>query len=215
MKSIALSACTFLLLGVMPLQAQKPESFDGFPKNAVEKSDLHFIRDFHPHPFATIKIYHYDGQPFTGFAFEKGKYANILEVYKNGRLHGISKSWYKSGAMKGYLKYKKGLVIVNKVWWKNGQQRWEHHYKKGYRSGKHKTWSEDGVQLSLEEYRNNGIDRTTTRWHRNGQLKEKGDYTTIVETYSSRIQKAGTWQYWDESGQLIKTERWKDGQVVE
>ena len=47
-----------------------------------------------------------------------------------------------------------------------------------------------------------------TTWHPNReQIYSKGFYF--------RGQKKGSWSYWNEQGQLIKTEEWKDGKLIE
>ncbi len=55
------------------------------------------------------------------------------------------------------------------------------------------------------------LERRRTRWTlggilENGQLKHKGNYKNYKEG-----KKEGLWEYYDEEGNLTKTEEYKDG----
>ena len=67
-------------------------------------------------------IYLYEGQPFTGIAYEALPDGQVVaeEAYVDGGLKGLSREWYPTGALKSEGYYKSGAPHSAKEWCQDG-----------------------------------------------------------------------------------------------
>lgn len=94
------------------------------------------------------------GQPFA------------RKSYLNGKLHGISKSWYENGKLQDSAVYKNGIVI-----------------------GDEKGWHEDGSIKFVTSYDTTGNgDGSSQSFYPNGVIRSKGNYKNEKRT--------GVWYYY-------------------
>ena len=72
-------------------------------------------------------MYYYDkdsNELFTGKASWRLRYNNqkFEGSYKDGQLHGISKTWYENGNLAEETIYENGLIISKNLWEENGRK---------------------------------------------------------------------------------------------
>ncbi len=143
----------------------------------------------------------------------------IEQNFLNGLEHGIKIEWNE-----------KGNIIA------------EHNFKYGQYFGKQTTYYETGQIMSEQFYKFDREDSTFTQYYPNGKIESLGKYKftdqdlsliqqfktdTIsikdsdevvtgfkIRTDESYKPKNGVWKYWDEKGNLVKEELYKDGQLV-
>ena len=73
--------------------------------------------------------------------------------YKNGKRHGICKSWYEDGQPMYESPYKNGKKDgIWKGWYADGQLQYEYPYKNGKRHGMDKDWCEKGTLKRTRYY---------------------------------------------------------------
>ncbi|MDG1841551.1 MAG: hypothetical protein P8I93_04295 [Crocinitomicaceae bacterium] len=66
--------------------------------------------------------------------------------YKNGKLDGVSKSWYKNGQLKDECLWKDNkIMIYAKSWYVNGQMKSEKTFDKEKNETSITEWNEDGT----------------------------------------------------------------------
>jgi antitoxin component YwqK of YwqJK toxin-antitoxin module len=170
--------------------------------------------------------------PFTGISISD--YSNIERgVSREGFKNGLATGFKESFTQEGVLKYRYDSYIedgeravVSEYYYPNGQLEDRTHYfsKKGevdslisnesyYENGQlwYKT---NNLTGHGESYHRNGqlacgpLDNNISIcYHPNGELKEKG---MILNR-----EKTGLWESFDENGNPTKTERYKDGELIE
>lgn len=145
---------------------------------------------------------------------------------------GEYKSYYKEGQLKIVKHFLDGqLDGVHVTYFKNGQKETEVNYLKGKMQGNWISYYENGDTSMImpiksdvkngvikEFYLGNRLKRTGAwvdnyedgpeeLFNENGSLQMKGYYRLGV--------KDSIWQYFDEKGQLLKSELWKMGKQIE
>ena len=98
------------------------------------------------------RLMYYQGEPFTGVAFEMHNESQLKEEnhFKDGILHGEFKSYHKNGQLEGEGTYKDGKSDgVAKFYYDNGQLESEGAFNDGKYDGVFKKYSSDG-QLEME-----------------------------------------------------------------
>lgn len=93
--------------------------------------------------------------PYTGILYSQ--YPNgqihVENTYKNGKLDGTSKWWWKNGQLMREIPFKNGEYDgIQRWWWKNGQLSLEEVYKMGKETEKSKCWNEQGERITPLEY---------------------------------------------------------------
>lgn len=78
-------------------------------------------------------VYLYESKPFTGISYELDNDVLVSEIsYKEGVLHGVSKSWYPCGYPLSEEYYENGgLHGIKKEWFENGKIKSEAKYEHG------------------------------------------------------------------------------------
>ena len=93
----------------------------------------------------------------------------VDEFYENGKLHGVSKEWYESGAIKKQSVHLKGEPCSESSWHEQGQIASECTFVKGKLSGLRRAWYPDGKPKSEYEYQDS-CPVSGKQWYANGQL---------------------------------------------
>lgn len=137
---------------------------------------------------------------FKKLIFEglKIQYLSSEYYYDNGQLQ-----W------KGYNDKKGDPLRKNRVWYyRNGKpaNTWEYYGKYPY--GKYEQYYENGQLQVLGQFSMNLPEPITRKERKNPRLYDP-------KMIKSESYKVGTWQYWDEEGNLLKEEIYKDGLVDE
>lgn len=105
--------------------------------------------------------------------------------------HKVGSVYYKKGESQPY-----SGVLYGK--YKNGKYLSIQEYKNGVGNGKWINYYESGNIKEIGHYNDNRVEGPISQYHPNGVLKAKG-------TYAHWRKKVGTWTYYNENGNLIKT----------
>ena len=136
-----------------------------------------------------------------------------------------------------------GLIHGRKIEWdNNGNKISEQNFRYGQSYGKQTIYYEDGKIMSISFFKFDREDSITAEYYLNGRLKSMGRYkftdsdlylvkksqsdsALILDSVGNIIgtkkmaweyykPKSGIWKYWDEKGNFIKQELYKDGELV-
>jgi len=135
----------------------------------------------------------------SGDQYDGNKYTEV--TYKNGKKHGLSTEWWKTGQKKweGTYKddskhgkwtrwhdngkkfeeenYKDGKENgLHTIWYENGQKKWEENYKDGKKDGLARTWYENGQECVVQTYKDGKNDGLYTRFDQNGEIEQETTY---------------------------------------
>ncbi len=142
-------------------------------------------------------LVYFKGKPFTGKLFSDddnipNKCNCTLEAqYKNGKLNGYKKTYYKNGKPKFSGKYKMGVKNGTDIYYyENGKKKQVEKYVNGILTEKIRYYKNGNIQKK-ETYKNGKV-IASILYNRNGTPKNKGQSTDIQTTNninSSQIQK--------------------------
>ena len=133
--------------------------------------------------------YLYGEKPITGLIFERNDSDAILKEYEvkfylNGKLEGISKSFYEDGSAKEILTYSNGLLTGERsYYWPNGLLKESNQFERGIMTGQ------------------------STYFFSNGQIQKKFE----LDQYGK---KHGLWEDYYSNGQLKETSKYKNGEII-
>lgn len=159
----------------------------------------------------------------------------------NHKIHGIEKLYYHSGLLKNIHHYSNGEAdstwtryhpdgsIISIENYSNGKKHGlqtyyqtstdnfeTFEYVDGKKEGPNKQYWGDSITHSVTIYKNNEQNGPYTAWHSNGQMSVSGNYYPFKK-YDYRFSmhnRTGVWNYWNELGQLIKTEVWEHAELI-
>ena len=134
--------------------------------------------------------------------------------YKDGKLDGEWLHYYENGEVKEKSNYKDGTREGEESWYyENGQLKGKSNYKDGKEDGESSEYREDGQLKETVIYKNNKLERYVDyHYHENGQLKWKRNHKVFGKTRNDS-KYDGEWLSYDETGELKKTEIYKDGKL--
>lgn len=118
---------------------------------------------------------------------------HALGEYRKGKMIGVWKYSYPDGKVESIQKFDDGKAISIDFWDKYGNQV----IKNG--TGVAKQYSPSGQIESIMSYKNNVFHGKCETWYPNG--------IKATELYYENGKPMGTWHYWNENGELIKTEK--------
>lgn len=186
------------------------------------------------------KLYYKSGQLHRVQEYKDGKTSGIHKEYApDGTLdysavndHGIvDRNWYKTGmpridqsAEKSLSWDKAGLVTFEgfydirkcpncrreglyKEYYDNGKIKLKGEFRNGKKVGTWTGYNEDGTKAYEQDYDRDDY-AVLTYFHPNGQKSAQG------ESVKHSFVKIARWDYWDENGNHIKTERYYKGRLV-
>ena len=125
--------------------------------------------------------------------YSNGKPQAIGE-FSEGQMDGIWQYFYQNGKRQSIQKYSDGKVVNINYWDENGSQL----VIEG--TGIAKMYYPSGQIQSIMSYRNCVFDGKCETWFSNG--------IKATETFYERGKPIGEWKYWNEYGELIKTENY-------
>jgi len=129
--------------------------------------------------------------------FPGTKQKMIENHFKDGKLNGKSKYWYKNGQLEQIVNYKNGVVSgLYRAYWENGSIKQESNWINGIQSGKTEFWYSNGKK-EQEYIVKNGVKIGEALFYfENGKLKSCGVFIND--------QKNGEWKYYNIFGKLIE-----------
>lgn len=138
----------------------------------------------------------------------------VLEAfYDRSKFAGDVTKYYSTGEKKStgtYLLGKKDLLTGEFTeWYKNGNRKFTGNYIKGKKSGICR-WFYENDQVKKEAvYEKDNYAGFVREFYENGEKKIVGEYAKGV----NQGLKNGVWRVWDEKGNLIKDEKYKNGRL--
>jgi|SRR6185436_347638 len=139
--------------------------------------------------------------------FDESGYMSFDENYKNEKLEG-RRTEYRYGSVKKFVEnYSDGILNGNKkTFYESGTLQEDGGYKNGKRDGV-VTWYNQQEKPSIEyTYKMGIIDGPAKTYFASGNLQTEGNYKNNNET--------GEWKEYDESGNIIKTIMYDNGNKV-
>ena len=150
----------------------------------------------------------------TTYYYENGN-KQAEGMFENNKLQGEWTYFKENGVLTKKEKFTLGELNSSKQYYQNGQLKREEYYM-------------IGIKLRVKYYYNNGnlhIDQQSanypsiTMYYENGEKQAVGNLKIdskgeIITDENEGLIKLGDWKYYDENGNLTKTETYKDGKVV-
>ncbi|HEY8278522.1 MAG TPA: hypothetical protein VIH99_02785 [Bdellovibrionota bacterium] len=153
--------------------------------------------------------------------------------WKNSQRHGVWRDFDKAGHLRAEYFYEEGKPAgLWRRWWPSGKLASSGGYKNGLAEGEWKAWAENGMPIFTGEFRAGQADgmaidrfpdsksktiglwkngkhvKAWAAWHMNGQKSFEG-------TYNDAGQEHGLFRYWLYDGELLKSQRWENGKLLE
>ncbi len=125
---------------------------------------------------------------------------------KDEMLEGIWKSFYKTGRIKSSVNYKNSEVTGEAFFYyddENKTLKAEVTFEDEKVTGIYSEFHKNGARKAKINYDDGKPDGSAEFYYRNGRLKIEGEYKDG--------EKHGKWNYYDEKGERIGKERWKNG----
>lgn len=124
--------------------------------------------------------------------------------YNMGKLEGMYRIFYENGKIQEESFYKDNLKSGPSRWYnKNGRMIAMYNYQNGNFEGMQRTYYENDTTQSISNYSLNLLNGEYKEYYRNGVLKATGKYLNGL--------KEGDWIEYDETGNRLKTTRYKAG----
>lgn len=157
------------------------------------KSDIH--KDYYSNGKLRVEC-RKKGKQFDGAYYEyyeNGK-AAAKGQFINGVMDGKWEYFYSNGNIKSIENRINGIVTNINLWDSTGV----HQVIDG--NGTSFAYYNTGQLMSRASFKNSKYDGKFETWHLNGQKQWEFYYSKGIPT--------GVWKYWDENGELIKTEKY-------
>ena len=133
--------------------------------------------------------------------------------YKNGKEDGLWELFHENGQLGSRWNYKNGQeegLFVS--FYDNGQLKHRENYIDGELDGLYETFHEKG-KLYETFHKNGKPDGHWETFYLNSNFFLHGPRKTRGKIKNEKLE--GLWEYFDEEGNLTKTEEYKDGELVE
>ena len=161
--------------------------------------------------FRAGKYYEKGGdEPITGKfqAYHKNGKLMSESHYVNGLKDGVEKGWDPYGKLRLETNFKNGKNHgVARNWHPNGQLMNETSFVNGLTHGLSRTWHNNGERNTQTDYNYGKIEGYSRSWHPNGKKRLDAQYRNG--------QRHGMVYHWDQDENLIRQERYVDGEHVE
>lgn len=121
----------------------------------------------------TRGVTYYNAKPFIGKSFVLNSEADTLAIdfYHQGKLDGLSRSWYASGKPMQERLYENGRKEgVHRGWWSNGKMKFHYEFKNDEYNGHAKDWYENGMPYKDFTYQNGHEEGTQKMWNLDGSV---------------------------------------------
>ncbi len=112
-----------------------------------------------------INIWFYEGQPFTGWSVMKYDNGNLerKEFLQTGLQHGLAQFWYEDGQLRAENNWHYGIPDgLEVLWHRNGSVHVINYWQRGIVLIK-KVWSENGAEVKVEGWNEDGTPVATSR----------------------------------------------------
>jgi len=125
----------------------------------------------------------------------------------NNKVDGKQLFWHPNAELMAEYTYVKGEKVgLWKEWYDNGKPKAAYYYTLGRKDSTWVHWFDNGQMEELAHFKENVRMGAFIQWYKNGQLRVKGNYN-----YDDVH---GTWQYYNETGELDRTEVYRYGKRI-
>ena len=100
--------------------------------------------------------YYLNEKPFTGQLYQLNEWGDtvFLGLYRNGKEHGIQKTWYAKGRLREVRLFNKGEKEGRHTgYWENGNKRFDYLFEQDLWSGVQHEWHANGRLFKQSQYR--------------------------------------------------------------
>jgi antitoxin component YwqK of YwqJK toxin-antitoxin module len=118
-------------------------------------------------------VYFYKRIPFSGHVreFYDSKIMKADNSYLNGKLHGISRTYYGTGQLRDSRCYKENLAYGRHYgYWDNGNMKFDFLYRNDKMEGVQKQWYQSGRPYTALTFQNDTESGMQKAWRENGKL---------------------------------------------
>jgi len=159
----------------------------------------------------------------------------LEERYKEGRRHGLLRRWHENGTLAAHEEYEEGRWEGRRAaWHENGQEQFDWRYRDGkLDEGTWKVFHANGACWT--EYRvgpgGKVPDQVQTAYHDNGKLEYRGKWKDELQEgkwdyfdrdgwrreqrHYRKGQLHGRLTIWNEKGEVVRQEEWRNGKRKE
>lgn len=184
-------------------------------KDSIKRGVVKRFRSYANDPYFLVETGFYKNEKESGVWHFRDTVlkTTLLRTYENGKQNGVEISFYLNGKIKDSLNYF------------NGQE-----------NGNYKEYSKKGYLIKDCNYKGGKLIDTYKEYFLNGRLKIKGQYTqgagyivvnrvTVGRSSTHKVtptnrftknkpMKQGVWKYFNNQGQLIRTETYVDDKIL-
>lgn len=192
--------------------------------NLIEESfvDTIFNVDFRT-PIGEVKLYYADIGKIRGrgtndnngystrkwtYFYQNGAIAFVIN-YLRGVKHGCYREYYDNNVLKTVGRYNNPETGYARENYESKIGTWKYYYSSGQIKRKEQYWAGKAIKRFTEP-----IIRADGSINSNNELEVDESNKIILDIYKSSI-KHGTWKYYDESGNLTKSEKYYKGKRIE
>jgi antitoxin component YwqK of YwqJK toxin-antitoxin module len=205
-KYIIIAAIGFLLSGQLFAQFTETEPL---PFEKLIESEQELRRK------GAIKVYHYQGERFTGVAIEKKLTSYFLYRIKNGNKHGKSTQYSLTDKAKKEWEYHKGMLRYSREWYADGDLKSEVEFNRKSRLREYKEWYRNGQLKQVNKHSQFASSYKVKRYSNKGEISEKGKEIYVESGKKMVRKKTGKWSYYNRHGKRKKIETYdQNGQLI-
>jgi antitoxin component YwqK of YwqJK toxin-antitoxin module len=165
--SLFLSMIFGIVLGVFSCQYLDREFGRAIPDVELEESNTRLYRN-------REGVLFNDSIPFSGFTFslyDDGQ-LKARKSYLDGRLEGVSETYFPSGLVQTIRSYHGGEKHgLHKGFFENGQSEFLYDIENGFNQGTHFTWYSNGDTASIHNYKDGHELGVQKMWRQDGKMK--------------------------------------------
>jgi antitoxin component YwqK of YwqJK toxin-antitoxin module len=169
-----------------------------------------WVEDFYEDGTTLHKGYYIEGQlkVYKNF-YPNGAMERHFRVLDN--IRSSMKKYYSNGSIKSEITYLDDAPLVWIDYYKNGNIDFIEEYTKNFKYQKKRaSYNEDGTPQNIFELLNRKKQTFLSQeYHENGKLKVKGEMMYNENAFD--VVRHGDWEYYNEEGTLVKSEKWQHG----
>ncbi len=141
---------------------------------ANEKPSTRFINSQLDDVRSSGGILYVNDSIFSGILFSlqpNGKDTLEIQEFRNGREHGVWKTFDKDGELQSKRFFRDGKKEgMYEAWWENGRKKLEYHFMEGEYEGNCKEWTAQGVLIKNMNYNKGHEDGRQQMWDASGKI---------------------------------------------
>jgi antitoxin component YwqK of YwqJK toxin-antitoxin module len=173
------------------------------------------IKDYYPDSTLKHRGYYTNGQLLSMYKnyYPNGQLERSFTVSGTSKL--IIESFWPNGNPKEYIEYRKGEIVIYSEYYSNGVMEMfeEHDRKKGYYLTLKHYYKNGMMKSSLELLDKKKLSYVQREYYPSGKIKEEGP--VLYNPFYYDYQRQGTWKVYSESGNLVETQEYYEGELIQ